>query len=316
MGPVFFGPALEHLSMETQNRPWPCTPPSRMPEHLSMETQNGRAEPRSPSLDPIALVALWPVPLLVFVIGGIVEVLLEPLHPPDLVRKASWVAVSATIVVWWLSAVGGATRRGVVQPAASSVGALLTLSSKVAFGVLMAKLAWLLLQHALGLPRIGWVTAPKLVTNEATAQSFVFTLFLMALLAPVAEEMLFRGALFRKWRLKLGPGTAAVVTSVLFGLAHASAPTSALTALSLAVLYTTTRTIWAPVAAHVMNNLFAVGMAHSGRYLPLAVLEALSDWPLQLAAAVPAAFGTFWLVRFVRRGWRTLGDPVDGVPAG
>jgi CAAX prenyl protease-like protein len=132
----------------------------------------------------------------------------------------------------------------------------------------------------------------------------------------VAEEMLFRGALFRKWRLKLGPGKAAVLTSVLFGLAHSSAPTSALTALSLAVLYTTTRTIWAPVAAHVMNNLFAVSMAHSGRLLPLAVLEALSDWPLQLAGMVPALFGTFWLVRFVRRGWHTLGDSVDGVPPG
>jgi membrane protease YdiL (CAAX protease family) len=191
----------------------------------------------------------------------------------------------------------------------------LKLSAKVALGVLMVKLVWLLLQHALGLPRIGWVTAPKLATSEATAQSFAFSLFLMALLAPVAEELLFRGALFRKWRLTLGPGKAAVLTSVLFGLAHSSAPTSALTALSLAVLYTTTRTIWAPMAAHVMNNLFAVSMAHSGRFLPLAVLEALADWPLQLAAVVPAAFGAFWLVRFVRRGWHTLGDPVDGVPA-
>jgi len=126
--------------------------------------------------------------------------------------------------------------------------------------------------------------------------------------------MLFRGALFRKWRLRLGPGRAALVTSVLFGLMHANPPTSILFALSMSVLYTTTRTLWAPVAAHVINNLFTVGLANSGRFLPLAVLQAAADWPLQLASLVPGLLGTWWLVRFLRRGWHTLGDPVHGEP--
>ena len=189
------------------------------------------------------------------------------------------------------------------------------LSSKVALGGILATLVWLLLKNALGLTRMGWVEAPTAVASEPTAQSLVLTVLRVALLAPVAEEMLFRGALFRKWRLSLGPGKAALVTSVLFGLMHVDLPSSVLFALSMAVLYTTTRTLWAPLVAHVINNLFSVALSHSVHLLPLAVLQAATDWPLQLASLVPGLLGTWWLVCFLRRGWHTLGDPVHGEPA-
>ena len=105
--------------------------------------------------------------------------------------------------------------------------------------------------------------------------------------------MLFRGALFRKWRLRLGPGKAALLSSVLFGLGHAVPITSGSNALALAVLYTTTRTLWAPVVAHVMNNLVTVALANCPHVLPPALLlEAVTDWRLQWASAVPALLGT------------------------
>jgi membrane protease YdiL (CAAX protease family) len=283
-------------------------------EQLSMETKNCPAEPRAFSTDPIAAVRLWPVLLLIFAAVMVVTILLPASPSQDLKEEAYAVAAFAAIVVWWQDAVAGATRRAGFQPSTPSAGAVLLLSSKVAVSAMLAKLIWLLLQHALGLPHLGVVTAPTLVASEPTALSLTSTVLVVALLAPVAEEMLFRGALFRKWRLRLGPGKAAVLTSVLFGLVHASAPTAALSALSMVVLYTTTRTIWAPIAAHAMNNLFAVLLGHAGRLLPLAVLEWAADWRLQLAFVLPGLLGTSWLVRFLRRGWHTLGDPVHGCP--
>jgi membrane protease YdiL (CAAX protease family) len=271
-------------------------------------------EPRTSSSDPIAAVRLWPGLLLPFVIAAAVVIVLERSGASALMEKAGAVAGFATIVVWWPWAVAGATRRAGFRPALLSAGAVLKLSLKVALGCLLATLVWILLTHALGLSRVGLVEAPKVLGDERTLRTFAFAVLLMGLLAPVAEEMLFRGALFRKWRLHLGPAKAAVVTSVMFGLGHANAPSTALFALAMAVLYTTTRTLWAPVAAHVANNLFVVILSHSGRVLPLAVLEALADWPLQLASLVPGLAGTWWVVRFLRRGWHTLGDPVHGVP--
>lgn len=277
-----------------------------------METQSSRGEPHTSSADPIAAVRLWPVLLLILVASAIVAVLLPPSPSPELKDKAYAVAVFAAIVVWWQDAVAGATRRAGFQPSRPSIGAVLLLSSKVALGLILAKFVWSLLANAVGLPRVGLVTAPTLGAREPTAQSFVFTVLLVAVLAPAAEEMLIRGALFRKWRLRLGPGKAALLTSVLFGLAHPSAPTAFLAALSLAVLYTTTRTLWAPVAAHAMNNFCSVALGHSVHLLPRPVLEAAADWRLQVASLVAGLLGTLWLARFLRRGWHTLGDPVHG----
>lgn len=280
-----------------------------------METQNLRAESRISSTDPIAAVTL--LSLLPAFIGSrlVVWVVLGQSPPPGLEEKVNAVVTFAAIVAWWLWIIGGATRRAGFRSSIPSFGAVLKLSSKVALAGIMAKLLWTLLDHALQLPRIGLVTGSKLFTGGPTAQSFAFTVFLVALLGPVAEEMLFRGALFRKWRLLWGPGKAVLLTSVLFGLGHAVPITSGLNALALAVLYTTTRTLWAPVAAHIMNNLVTVTLFKALRLLPLALLEARTDWRLQLAAAVPALLGTWWLIRFVRRGWHTLGDPVHGEPA-
>jgi len=55
------------------------------------------------------------------------------------------------------------------------------------------------------------------------------------------------------------------------------------------------------------NNPEGVG------FLPPILLEATTDGRWHVAAALPALLGTWWLSRFVRRGWHTLGDPVHGV---
>jgi hypothetical protein len=66
------------------------------------------------------------------------------------------------------------------------------------------------------------------------------------------------------------------------------------------------------VVAHIVNNLFGVTLVNFVHLLPLAVLQAAADWRLQLASLVPGLLGTWWLARFLRRGWHTLGDPVHG----
>jgi membrane protease YdiL (CAAX protease family) len=250
--------------------------------------------------------------LLLLCVPEVVFFLLGLSLSPSLEEKANAVGVFATIVVWWLWIVAGTTRRAGFRTPAPKVGAVLKLSSQVALAGLLASLVWVLVDHVLGLPPLGLRAPSALGTGGRALGSLAFDVFLVALLAPVAEEMVFRGALFRKWRLKWGPGKAALVTSVLFALLHPSPVTAGLFALSMAVLYTTTRTLWAPVVAHVINNLLPTLFQH---LLPLAALEVAADRRVQVAFLVPGLFGTWWLVRFLRRGWHTLGDPVHGVLA-
>jgi membrane protease YdiL (CAAX protease family) len=281
-----------------------------------MDTQNRRAESHTSSTDPIAAVTLWSVLLPLIGASLVSWVLLGQSYTPEREKNVKAVVTFAALVAWWLWVIAGATRHAGYRASIPSLGAVLKLSSKVALAGIMVNLLWTLLDYAFGLPRLGLVAAPGVLTSERTAQSFAYTVFLAALLGPVAEEMVFRGALFRKWRLLWGAGKAAVLTSLLFGLGHVNPITSGLHALAWAVLYTNTRTLWAPIVAHAMNNLLAVTLAGCLRLLPPALLrEAVTDWRLQLASAVPALLGTWWLVRFVCRGWHTLGDPVHGEPA-
>ncbi|MDF2977473.1 MAG: hypothetical protein K0S40_2201 [Actinomycetospora sp.] len=88
-------------------------------------------------------------------------------------------------------------------------------------------------------------------------------LVLGAVLVPFAEELFFRGLLFGALR-RHGFLVAALVSSVLFGLAHGLSVAlvgAALFGALTAVLYERSRSIWPAVAAHVTNNAIALTAA-------------------------------------------------------
>lgn len=81
------------------------------------------------------------------------------------------------------------------------------------------------------------------------------------LIAPVVEEILFRGILTNRWALKWGITTGIVASTVLFGMGHALGMIGA-TAFGLVavLLYFQTGGLVVPITFHVVNNLVAVGL--------------------------------------------------------
>ncbi|MBX3734343.1 MAG: CPBP family intramembrane metalloprotease [Verrucomicrobiae bacterium] len=108
---------------------------------------------------------------------------------------------------------------------------------------------------------LGWPPAPQdsvdLLLTSGWPTRLVIGLFAVVL-APVAEEALFRGILFPALRDAGWPRAAYLVASVGFGLIHANRaaflPLSLLGGF-LAWLYVRTGNLLAPVAAHVVFNL-------------------------------------------------------------
>jgi uncharacterized protein len=79
-------------------------------------------------------------------------------------------------------------------------------------------------------------------------------------LAPVAEEIFFRGYVFRAMSARKGYARGLVYSSVLFGLMHfdlAAFLPLAVGAMLLAVSYRRTGSLWTPIVAHALNNAFA-----------------------------------------------------------
>jgi membrane protease YdiL (CAAX protease family) len=109
----------------------------------------------------------------------------------------------------------------------------------------------------------------KLLEQLGSGESVVLLLLSAALtcaLAPVCEELLFRGFIFpalRNWR---GPRLAALITGVLFGAIHVgSAPAIDLVPLAvlgvaLCALYQSTGSIYPCFAVHSLNNSLAFGL--------------------------------------------------------
>jgi membrane protease YdiL (CAAX protease family) len=108
----------------------------------------------------------------------------------------------------------------------------------------------------------------------ASLESPVWFFFVGAVLAPIVEEMFFRGFLFQGFRQKYGWITAALLSSAIFAAAHldlvALIPTFILGCL-LAYVYHRSNSVWPGVILHFLVNAFGLLAALVSTRLPLPV---------------------------------------------
>jgi membrane protease YdiL (CAAX protease family) len=100
----------------------------------------------------------------------------------------------------------------------------------------------------------------------------------VAVTAPIAEEIAFRGYLFpalTRWR---GPWMAATITAVLFGAAHIAAlppallPGAAFFGFGACLLFWFTGSLLPVVAVHSVNNAIVLAVVSGGQLAPAIVL--------------------------------------------
>lgn len=131
-----------------------------------------------------------------------------------------------------------------------------------------------------------------------SAFAFVGAGFLVCVVAPLTEELFFRGFLFGGLRRR-GLAVAAIVSGLAFGLAHVGGspigfivPLAAL-GIILALLYERTGSLYPPIALHALNNSIAFGVS-DGRAWVI---------PIWIAAAALVAYGISRLADG-RQPWR------------
>jgi uncharacterized protein len=122
----------------------------------------------------------------------------------------------------------------------------------------------------------------QLGANEGTAL-LLLSAVLTCVIAPICEEILFRGFIFQALRSWRGTWPAAVITGLLFGGVHAgSAPAVDLVPLAafgfgLCLLYRYTGSLYPCIAAHSLNNSLAFGVLEGwGWQIPVLMAGALA----------------------------------------
>jgi membrane protease YdiL (CAAX protease family) len=147
--------------------------------------------------------------------------------------------------------------------------------------------------------------AEQSVTQDLGLREGMATLvlggILVVVVAPVAEEVFFRGFFYRSLRSSLGIWSAAAITGVLFGLIHID-PTSVDTIQLVPVLaflgfvfclvYERTGSLYPVIALHSLNNVLAFGVQTSRD----------EAWIVGGALGLVAVTGCVLLPRFA---WRT-----------
>jgi membrane protease YdiL (CAAX protease family) len=110
---------------------------------------------------------------------------------------------------------------------------------------------------------------PKELGAEESVGLAIATGVLLIAVAPVAEELFFRGFLYQAFRNSFGVWPGAILSGLVFGVIHFEffkLVQLATLGVILALLFERTRSLWPPIMLHAINNTlaFIYLMADSG----------------------------------------------------
>jgi uncharacterized protein len=227
-----------------------------------MDTQTDTRTDSKPSL--FLRVLHFPLTRLLLFIFGLFYVYVSGaqflgLFPNPMPRLAASIVVAANLLFMYVSIVYLVERRPVSELALPRKARELGIGLLLGFGLYTT---CVVIAIALGLYRIegfnGW-------------QSLLPSLWVTPL-APVFEELLFRGAVFRILEEVFGGWLALILSSVAFGLVHSGNPGETFAGIAaiaivfgpmLAAPYMLTRRLWMGIGLHAAWN-FTMGLIFSG----------------------------------------------------
>jgi len=97
----------------------------------------------------------------------------------------------------------------------------------------------------------------RVVQAARSPAELALAVLVAVLVAPLAEEIVFRSVFYLPLRALLGPVSAALIVSVVFSAAHVypwGAVNLVVLSLIFIALFERTGSLWAPIAAHVLYN--------------------------------------------------------------
>jgi len=103
-------------------------------------------------------------------------------------------------------------------------------------------------------------------------EGFILAVIVVAIIAPVVEELFFRGFLYTAFRKRWGIVAAAILSSVIFAFFHFNLFNFipiVIIGIALVYLYEVTGSLGPPIMLHALNNLLSVIVIYYSRFLPV-----------------------------------------------
>jgi membrane protease YdiL (CAAX protease family) len=135
--------------------------------------------------------------------------------------------------------------------------------------------------------RIGQQESPAVSLAQALTPEGIFFWFVVGgLIAPLIEELIFRGLLYRAWEAQWGWGWSMLATSALFAAYHPVPFAAFISAIIFVAVYRRTGSIWAPIMVHGIGNMMTSPIFMGSVYFRTAGKETgeIALWWLHLGA--------------------------------
>jgi membrane protease YdiL (CAAX protease family) len=150
--------------------------------------------------------------------------------------------------------------------------------------------------------------SPAVETERAFSRQAIFVqLVLGAVIAPVIEELVFRGLLYRAWEKRWGWFPSAVLVSVIFGLYHPIFWSAFASSIVFVAVLRRVGSLWGPIIVHGFSNAM-IWYPFAGQFAKPPSTAALGDvgaWGLQLSCLLFAAIALpFYLMLAAREDVR------------
>ena len=126
------------------------------------------------------------------------------------------------------------------------------------------------------MPSIDWTQEQDVGFNNIISNlDFVLTFLSLVVIAPIAEEIIFRGWLYGKMRRKMSAVPAILIVSLLFGLVHGQWNVCVVVftmSIAMCLIRELTGTIWGGILVHMIKN----GLAFYALYVNPGLFGAIS----------------------------------------
>lgn len=122
------------------------------------------------------------------------------------------------------------------------------------------------------------------------------------LIVPIAEELIFRGIVFKRMKAVMKPALAIIFSSVIFGIVHGNLVQfvyATILGMGMCFVYMRCRNLWAPIIMHMAANIFSVLLSDCKP-----VAEAMENMVFSaiviLACVVLAVITPIFIIKFTR----------------
>ncbi|MDO5815039.1 MAG: type II CAAX endopeptidase family protein [Methanobrevibacter sp.] len=120
--------------------------------------------------------------------------------------------------------------------------------------------------------------------------------------APIMEELVFRGVLFNRLKIRTGIIPAMLISSFLFAIGHdfGGIISAFLFGICMCILYLKTDNILVPMSVHFINNVVATVLDLTGLDI------VISQFPLIIPSTIISVIATIYLIKYIIKETRKL----------